>query len=85
MGKGSISSSLNPHPIRIQNGNKNGVKNNVQDSTAGDDEHCFLELAFSSDHHVCALEEVDQQRTSKYNPQILFGVVQDIVTGSGQR
>lgn len=39
----------------------------------------FLSCRFSTDDHIRTLEEVHEQRSGKYDTQILFSVVQDVV------
>ena len=79
-----ISSRFNAHAVGVEDADKNGVKDNVQNSAAGNNGHCPFELAFSADDHVGALEEVYEQRTGEYDPQIFLSVIQNVIAGSGQ-
>ena len=75
---------LNAHAVGFEQGDKNGVEDNVEDRTAGDNGHCLFKLALAANDHVGALEEIHEQGTGEHDPQIFFCIGQDVVTGSGQ-
>ena len=44
---------LNAHAVGFEQGDKNGVEDNVEDRAAGDNGHCLFKLALAANDHIC--------------------------------
>ena len=72
-----VSGSLNSHSMRFEDGNQNGVENDIQNSRAAAVYHGLFEKPLAPHNHIGGLGEVDKQAAREDNPQIAFGVVQN--------